>query len=168
MKRMLLLLIILAIAVTLATSTVAVYTLTLPSVQSNVGNKVFDLYSLPPYSVTESRFAEDTPTWFFKIFTNTPNTGKNHLDLYVNVSLNTTSTAGLTVSLVDTVNGQIDTVNFSGNSSAQLYKKHYVRKGATVNANLELVFTYNGSPLSPTNTPFATGSVHYTVDASAS
>lgn len=167
MKRTLLLLIILAIAVTLATSTVAVYTLTLPSNQSDVGNKVFNLFSAPPYEITEPQYAEDAPTWRFKVFTSTPNSGKNHLDLYVNVTLNTTSTAGLSVALVDTVNGQIDNVNFSGNSSVQLYKKHYVRKGETVNANLQLVFSYNGSPLSPTNTPFSTGSVQYTVDASA-
>lgn len=154
----------------MATSTFAVYTLTLPSEQSDIGNKVFNLFSSPPYEVTEPRFAEDAPTWLFKIFTTTRSTVNRHL--YVNVSVSSQSTAGLSVSLLSSTGTELASANFSGKDTVQLRADNYVRRGTAgnprlINANVYLSFTYNGSPLSPTNTPFPVDSVFYTVEAYA-
>jgi hypothetical protein len=167
MKRTLILLIILAISVTMATSTFAVYTLTLPTEQIDVGNKVFNLFSNPPYEVTEPRFIEDAPTWLFKIFTSTNSSTRRNL--YVNVAVTSQATTGLSVSLLDSTGSPLASANFSGSDHVQLFVNRYVRTGAgnRINRNVSLAFTYYGNPISAMNTPFAIDSVHYTVEAYA-
>lgn len=161
MKRLLVLLLTLAITVSLASVTLAVYQRTMAVPDISIGNKVFDVFAQPAYSVTEPRPAVNVPEWHFTIFNNVTNPDPS--DLSITVTLNTSSTSGLVVDVLNGSGDVIGSAQFNGNSSATITFSGYIAASSTIRDNLRLRFSYNGLLLSPTNNPFGGTTAQYSV-----
>lgn len=165
MKRLLLLLLTLAISVSLASVTLAVYqrSMTVPDV--NVGNKIFDVFLQPAYSVTEPRPAVNVPEWHFSVFNNV--THSTPSDLSITVSFNTSSTSGLVVEVLNHNGEVLASSAFGGSSSTTIVFQDYIPAETTIRNNLRLRFSHNSLLLSPTNNPFGGTTAQYSVTVSA-
>ncbi|NLW88897.1 MAG: hypothetical protein GXY43_04135 [Clostridiaceae bacterium] len=164
MKRLLILLLVLAIVVSLASITFAVYMKSVSVPVMNVGNKVFNVFAQPAYSVTEPRAAVHVPEWQFTVFNSV--TYSRPSDLSITVTFNTASTSGLVVDVL--IGGTvIGSSNFDGYSSVTLLFPGYIGAGSTIRQNLTLRFSYNGMLISPSNHPFGGTTAYYSVLVSA-
>ncbi len=161
MKRSLVLLIILAIVASAAVTSFALYSRSIAPADTGVKTKVFNLFSSPPYSVTESKAAENVSAWKFTVF-NTTTRSSDH-DLVVSVSMNTTSTGGLRARIYNH-SIEIGSAIFSG-STADVVVSNFVPANTTATENLELRLFYNDQPLTPSNCPFPLGTAYFTVSA---
>jgi hypothetical protein len=165
MKRLMILLLILAIVVSLASATYAVYMKSVSVPEMSIGNKVFNVFAQPAYSVAEPRSAVRVPEWQFTVFNTV--TYARPSDLSITVTFNTSSTSGLVVEVLNGSGDVIGSSSFGGNSSVTLLFPGYISAGSAIRQNLKLRFSYNSMLISPTNNPFGGTTALYSVLVSA-
>lgn len=165
MKRLLILLLVLAIVVSLASVTFAVYMKSVSVPVMNVGNKIFNVFAQPAYSVTEPRAAVHVPEWQFTVFNSVAYSRPS--DLSITVTFNTASTSGLVVEVLNGSGTVIGSDSFGGSSSVTFSFPDYIGTDSTIRQNLKLRFSYNSMLISPTNHPFGGTTAYYSVLVSA-
>lgn len=104
------------------------------------------------------------PIWQFTAFNNTTRTEASNL--IVTVTMNTSSTAGLTIDLLDASDNVLASAPFSG-TTATITVTNYISPNTTVRDNLKLRFGYGGALLSESNNPFGGSNAQYTISVSA-
>lgn len=80
--------------------------------------------------------------------------------------MNTSSTAGLTIDLLDASDNVLASAPFSG-TTATITVTNYISPNTTVRDNLKLRFGYGGALLSESNNPFGGSNAQYTISVSA-
>lgn len=155
MKRTTILALVYAIIVTMGVVTFSLYRSSLTVKDSVIGTKIFDISQTT--TVQDANYLENTPSWLFMAFNTSAISGSNY-DMNVQVTLSSSSTAGLQLGLYDQSNNQLGLVSFSG-STASMSLIQLFPKGSVSEKMLTFKYIYNGSPVSPSNIPFAANTV---------